>query len=34
MNGQNAVKFHPVGLTMFDMQVTRTEMDTHNSKRF
>lgn len=33
MNGQNAIKFHPVGSTTFDMQVTRSEVDRRNSKR-
>ena len=27
MNRQNAKKFHPVGSTTFDMQVTRSEVD-------
>lgn len=33
MSGQNAIKFHPVGSTTFDMQVTRSEVDRRNSKR-
>ena len=34
MNGQNVIKFHPVGSTTFDMQVTRSEVGTCNSKCF
>ena len=34
MNGQNVIKFHPVGSTTFDMQVTRSEVGTRNSKCF